>query len=925
MALTITNTTASSLSLIPANNPVTLTGTNSFTNNATVSTSGTPAVTTGFGSYFGIYAAAGGNWTITNLGTLRASGTTVSPNGGPTKTGLRNAAIGVAGLGGTATATGTVVNQTGGLISAANRGIIMYGDSFVDNRAGATIASTLAMGLVGPSETLLNAGTVLGGVVIAGNFNDPATVMTTGVVTNSGLLNGSLTLNRRVLGTVTNTGTMTVASGPAIAVSDRSTLNLMNLSAGLIQSATGVSVSGSTAASTITNSGTIIGVSGAGLSLASGPNDRVTNASGGTISGTSAGVSLAGVGAIITNQSGGSISGGVGILVSGSASSLSNFGQVSGSTAGINLSGAAIAATNNASGIILGSTTGISVSGSAVALVNVGQVTGTTTGVRIVGANASFTNQGTVSGTTGVYFGTGVTGTLLNTGTINATDTAAGYAVRFGKTSNLNRLITNAYGALGGKLSLGSGVLELTTNTASTIGTIAGFGGMITNVGSVLIGGGAAWRLAGSSSGFTNVGIIGFDTDDSITLTDFVAVSETFDGSSLVLTDASSAKTTLTLSGTFTSSAVLLNTTGGVTTITIACFAEGTLIRTDAGDVAVQDLRLGDAVALAAGGTRPIRWIGQRTLDLTRHPDPRLVRPIRIAAGAFADGVPARDLRISPDHALFIDGLLIPARLLVNGGTIIQDMDCASITYFHLRFDDHDILLAEGLAVESYLDTGNSGLFANATDPLILHPDLSGQAGRLARSCAPFADSPTQVKPVWDRLASRAAGLGRGWDLAVTREPDVRIEAAGTVLRPIEAVGDRYRFVLPAGCDSVRLLSRASAPADLHPWLEDRRRLGLSVRRIVLRSNDTRTDIPLDDPALTIGWWDVERHGATLARWTDGDALLPLGARGARLLEITAGCQDAYPADRPAEDAAASGMVPGADAVRRRAVGGLRA
>ncbi len=925
MALTITNTTASSLSLIPADNPVTLTGTNSFTNNATVSVSGTPAVTTGFGSYFGLYGSAGGNWTITNLGTLRASGTTVSPNGGATQTGLRNAAIGIGGMGGTGTATGTLINETGGLISAANRGVIMYGYGFVDNRAGATIASTLAVGLVGPSETLLNAGTVSGNVIIAGNFNDPSTLMNTGVVTNSGQINGYLTFNRRMLGTVTNTGTMTAASGSAITVTGTSTLGLLNQSTGLIQSATGVSVSGSTAASTITNSGRIIGTSGTGLSLSTGPGNVVTNASGGTITGTTNGVTLAGVGSVLMNESGGSISGGVGILLSGSLASLGNFGQVSGTTNGIGLTGAAITATNAASGIVTGSTTGIAVTGSAVVLANFGQVTGTTTGVRISGADASFTNQGTVSGTTGVYFSTGVTGTLLNTGTINATDTNAGYAVRFAKTSNLNRLITNAYGALGGKLSLGTGVLELTTNTASTIGTIAGFGGMITNVGSVLIGGGAAWRLAGSSSGFTNVGIIGFDTDDSITLTDFVAVSETFDGSSLVLTDASSAQTTLTLSGTFTSSAVILNTTGGVTTITIACFAEGTLIRTDAGDVPVQDLREGDRVVLASGGMRPIRWIGWRHMDLARHPDPRLVRPIRIAAGAFADGVPARDLRVSPDHALFVDGFLVPARLLVNGGTIIQDTDCASITYFHIELDSHDILLAEGLAAESYLDTGNSGLFANAAEPLILHPDLSGQAGRLARSCAPFADSPTLVKPLWDRLASRAAGLGRGWDLAVTREPDVRIEAAGTVLRPIEAIGDRYRFVLPEGCDSVRLLSRASAPADLHPWLEDRRRLGLSVRRIVLRARDTLTDIPLDDPALTFGWWDVERHGATLARWTDGDALLPLGAGGARLLEITAGCQDAYPADRPAEDAGSFGMVRGADDVRLRAAGGSRA
>ena len=134
----------------------------------------------------------------------------------------------------------------------------------------------------------------------------------------------------------------------------------------------------------------------------------------------------------------------------------------------------------------------------------------------------------------------------------------------------------------------------------------------------------------------------------------------------------------------------------------------------------------------------------------------------------------------------------------------------------------------------------------------------------------------------------------------VTTEPDVRIAVAGRELRPVAIIGDCYRFVLPAGCESVRLLSRAGAPADMEPWQEDQRRLGLLVRRIALWEGDALTEMAMDDPALVAGWWTVERHGRRLVRWTDGNAVLPLGVGGVRMLEITAGCRDAYPEDQPA-------------------------
>ena len=103
-----------------------------------------------------------------------------------------------------------------------------------------------------------------------------------------------------------------------------------------------------------------------------------------------------------------------------------------------------------------------------------------------------------------------------------------------------------------------------------------------------------------------------------------------------------------------------------------ACFAEGTCLATPDGPVAVEALRPGMRVLTVAGCARPVRWVGRRRVDLTRHPAPEEVCPIRVRAGALGQGVPPRDLRLSPEHALFLDGGLVPARLLVNGSSIVR-------------------------------------------------------------------------------------------------------------------------------------------------------------------------------------------------------------------------------------------------------------
>jgi len=338
----------------------------------------------------------------------------------------------------------------------------------------------------------------------------------------------------------------------------------------------------------------------------------------------------------------------------------------------------------------------------------------------------------------------------------------------------------------------------------------------------------------------------------------------------------------------------------------LACYCRGTRIMARDSAVAVEDLRPGDLVATQRNGEtvlRPIVWVGHRRIDLTRHPRPQTASPVRIRQGAFADGVPQRDLLVSPDHAIFVDGKLIAVRQLVNGATIRVEQGLASVEYFHIELEEHGLLLAEGLAAESYLDTGNRGVFADSDAPYVLHPDMAGSAGfadRERASCHPFVWDEASVRPAWQRLAERASQLEPPLPLqAVCTDPDIHLIVQGRTIWPSGNAGSgRYCFVVPQGSDVVRLVSRAAAPTDTRPWLEDRRELGIYVSAIRLRDSAGRRELPLDHPGLRGGWWAAERHGLAFRRWTNGDAVLRLPhAAGPLVLEIEAGtCGMEYPA-----------------------------
>jgi hypothetical protein len=330
------------------------------------------------------------------------------------------------------------------------------------------------------------------------------------------------------------------------------------------------------------------------------------------------------------------------------------------------------------------------------------------------------------------------------------------------------------------------------------------------------------------------------------------------------------------------------------------CFVAGTRLLaelpTGRAEIPVEALREGLLLAARGGRAAPVRWIGRRRIATATHPDPDLVHPVRIRAHAFAPGAPHTDLLLSPDHAVLVDGTLVPIRRLINGASIAQEKH-AEVTYYHVELDRHDVLYAEGLATESYLDTGNRAVFENAPGPLVLHPDLSTGRGAASQgsdaACAP-AMAPEAVPALWERLAERAEALGMMCaTLATTRNPELRVVADGRTLAPISRAGGKHAFVLPRGARSLRLVSRVARPSDECPWLDDRRRLGVKVGRIAYRGPSGEADIALDDPRLEDGWYAVEE---ACRRWTDGDAALP-DPRGATLLEIEVTATLAYTVD----------------------------
>jgi hypothetical protein len=211
------------------------------------------------------------------------------------------------------------------------------------------------------------------------------------------------------------------------------------------------------------------------------------------------------------------------------------------------------------------------------------------------------------------------------------------------------------------------------------------------------------------------------------------------------------------------------------------CFLRGTSIMTPAGEKPIEELAIGDLVETMRGETLAIKWIGRRLYKKSGPSWPEDVTPIRISRQAIDQRTPHKDLYLSPNHALFIDGVLIRVKELVNGISIVPALPAEqeNIEYFQIVLDTHEVVLAEGAPAETFLFRANNHEnFTNFAEYDRLYPAggprpamtpfapvVGYEGGRqhlkalLLLGVSPFVQWRDPVRDVYEKIAVRAGQM----------------------------------------------------------------------------------------------------------------------------------------------------------------------
>nr|WP_298794487.1 Hint domain-containing protein [uncultured Acetobacter sp.] len=840
----------------------------------------------------------------------------------------------------TANSGGYIAVDSGATLS----GLTVDG-GYVDVKNGATVDTAKVANtgnLDGKGYLIIDDGTLNGGTVSAGGTIDAkgTDAVASGITATSGgtILAEQGTIDTAVVG---SGGSFTVAKNGGPASVTNTTIESggeFYVNANGTATTTTVAVGGDMSAGGIVSNTTISGK----LTVLDGG-----SASGTTVSGKSASLYVNGNGSAFNNTiDGGSVfvtgvvSGGT--LTDGGQIRVSSGGAISGITTTDGslwvYAGGSAYDTNVTSGFteVDGLFSGGSIYDGKIQ-VNAG---GVASGVFASGTN--FNTQGTIEVDGGTVIDpvthdygnvTLITGTVQNLSATGGGITMTGGTLS-GGTFQSGATMTVSAGAVSGAINIGNnGHADVSGGTVSDIAIASGGSGSVTggSVADVTVSsggtvnfnsaatltdtltlssggtasitgttGGTVDLASGYTSGLTITGInIGDNTTVSANITGWTKDSQidlqyvTFDGidktpaysndgNSVTITLANGNTVTLNIPGVEKTGFNILNDNQGGTIIT--CFLAGSMIRTPDGDVAVEDIQIGDDVVTfdwknKTDVTLPVVWVGKARCNVRPHlADDEAGWPVRVLKNAIADGVPYKDMLVTAEHCLFFKENFVPVRMLVNGSSIFYDKSVSSYDYYHVETAQHAVITADGMLTESYLDTGNRSTFR--------------QEGKVARlrgavkswendAGAPLCVERSFVEPLFRAMEERKGLVSTqnasAEAVTLTNDPDLHlVTETGAIIRPMRRSTERYSFMLPLNTQSVRIVSRSSRPSDvIGPFVDDRRYLGVAVEEIMLFAAQNQFDIKSHLTAEKPKGWHDDASWEGVA-WTDGDAVLPL-------------------------------------------------